>query len=250
MSCRYGAAGSEPETDMGLWVGLVLLALAGIAIVTRSDGGDVFGLDPSDFAVLAGGVAVLIFVGLSLGGAYRGRMGHALRDVATWAALALALVAGYSFRDEITGVAYRIAGELSPPGSAVSIEASPAGERAVRIRRRPDGHFAARVTVNGGGLSMLVDTGASTVVLKQSDASRLGIDTGNLRYSVPVQTANGVAYAAPVRLRSIAIGPIALTQIEALVAQPGALKESLLGMTFLSRLRSYEFSGDFLTLRG
>jgi len=51
-------------------------------------------------------------------------------------------------------------------------------------------------------------------------------------------------------LRSVAVGPIALPQVEALVAQPGTLKESLLGMTFLSRLRSYEFSGDFLTLRG
>jgi len=53
-----------------------------------------------------------------------------------------------------------------------------------------------------------------------------------------------------VRLHSISVGPIVLTQVEALVAQPGTLKESLLGMTFLSKLRSYEFSGDYLTLRG
>jgi aspartyl protease family protein len=58
-----------------------------------------------------------------------------------------------------------------------------------------------------------------------------------------------MAYAAPVRLRNLAVGPIVIPQVEALVAQTGTLKESLLGMTFLSRLRSYEFSGDFLTLR-
>lgn len=235
---------------MGLWIGLVLLAIAGIALVLRADQGDIAGLEPSTFAALTAGVALLIFLGSSLGGSYRGRMGQAVKDLLVWACIALALVAGYSFRDEIFGIAYRIAGELSPPGSTVVVETTPAGERAVRIRRRFDGHFSARVTVNGTSVTMLVDTGASTVVLKQTDARKLGIDTAGLRYSVPVQTANGVAYAARVRLQSVSVGPIVLPQVEALVAQPGTLRESLLGMTFLSRLRSYEFSGDFLTLRG
>ena len=118
------------------------------------------------------------------------------------------------------------------------------------VRRRLDGHFVARPQVNGIALTMLVDTGASTVVLKPQDAQRLGIDIERLRYSVPVQTANGTTYAAHVRLNSVALGPINLTNVEALVAKPGALKENLLGMSFLSRLRSYEFTSDFLMLRG
>jgi aspartyl protease family protein len=65
-----------------------------------------------------------------------------------------------------------------------------------------------------------------------------------------VQTANGTTYAAHVRLASVALGPINLTNIEALVAKPGALRENLLGMSFLSRLRSYEFTSEHLTLRG
>jgi aspartyl protease family protein len=56
--------------------------------------------------------------------------------------------------------------------------------------------------------------------------------------------------AARVRLDRVGIGPLDRTKVEALVAKPGALTQSLLGMSFLSRLRSYEFSGDFLTLRG
>jgi aspartyl protease family protein len=87
------------------------------------------------------------------------------------------------------------------------------------------------------------------VVLRQSDARLLGVDTRNLRYTVPVQTANGLAYAAHARLREVSIGSITLRNVDALVAQPGALKESLLGMSFLSRLRSYEFAGEFLTFR-
>ena len=123
------------------------------------------------------------------------------------------------------------------------------GPASVRIRQRKDGHFTARAKVNGAHLFMLVDTGASTVVLKPADAERAGIDTSTLSFTIPVRTANGTGFAAPVRLRSVSIGPIALDNVEALVAKPGALNESLLGMSFLRRLRSYEFSGEFLTLR-
>ncbi len=96
---------------------------------------------------------------------------------------------------------------------------------------------------------MVVDTGASTIVLNPSDAARAGIKVEGLRYSVPVQTANGTSFAARVRLKNVSIGPVSINNVDALIAKRGALRESLLGMSFLSRLRSYEFSGDFLTLR-
>jgi aspartyl protease family protein len=103
--------------------------------------------------------------------------------------------------------------------------------------------------VNGAPVAMLVDTGASTVVLRPSDARLAGVDVDKLNYSVPVQTANGTAYTAAVRLRDVSIGPIHVDTVDALVARPGVLNESLLGMNFLRRLRSYEFSGEFLTFR-
>jgi aspartyl protease family protein len=96
---------------------------------------------------------------------------------------------------------------------------------------------------------MLVDTGASTVVLRPEDGQRLGFDVDDLRYSVPVQTANGTTYAASVRLRSLSVGKIKLNDVDALVAKRGTLRENLLGMSFLNRLNSYEFSGEYLTLR-
>jgi len=95
----------------------------------------------------------------------------------------------------------------------------------------------------------LVPAGFSTVVLKPADAQRLGIDIDRLRYTVPVQTANGTTYAASVRLRTLSVGNINLNEVDALVARPGSLKENLLGMSFLSRLRSYEFTSEYLTLR-
>jgi aspartyl protease family protein len=174
---------------------------------------------------------------------------ESVASLLVWLAIALAAVAGYAYRTEVELVASRIAGELLPPGHVVSERPGENGEQAVRLRRRPDGHFAARAEVNGSNTILMVDTGASTVVLRPLDAQRAGIDTDNLAFTIPVQTANGTAFAAATRIRSIKIGDIELRDVEALVAKPGTLDESLLGMSFLTRLRSYEFSGEFLTLR-
>ena len=233
---------------MGAWVALLLLVIAGLALLLRGDAGSIAGFDPSDFAIVVAGIALLIFVASALAGSYRGRGGQAVRDLLTWVLVAFVLVGGYSYREEILGLGHRVAGELLPPGTILRGETQVVGE-AVRIRKRPDGHFMVKTEANGITLHMLVDTGASTVVLKPADAQRLGIDIDRLRYAVPVQTANGTTYAASVRLRNLTVGNISLDNVDALVARPGALKDNLLGMSFLSRLRSYEFTSDYLTLR-
>ncbi len=245
---------------MSVWLAVILLVIAAIAYVSRADadlirglrtdGELLWGLDSQEIAVLATGLAFVLLIVPALFGAYRGRWGSAFRDVLGWTAVAVVVATGYNYRDELGQIAFRIAGEFAPSvGPATTIEPQPAGDRSHRIRRRSDGHFTASVAVNGASVPMLVDTGASTVVLRQVDAKKLGVDTASLKYTVPVQTANGVAYAAHVRLRNVMVGPIALAGVDALVAQPGVLRESLLGMSFLSRLRSYEFSGQYLTFR-
>ncbi len=166
---------------MGAWIALTLLVIAGLALLLRADAGSIAGFDPSDFAIAVACVALLIFLGSSIAGSYRGRAGHAVRDLLTWTLVALLLVAGYSYREEIFSLGHRVVGELLPPGSALrSSEAQVEGERSVRIRRRPDGHFVAKTQVNGVSLTMLIDTGASTVVLKPADAQKLGIDVEKL----------------------------------------------------------------------
>lgn len=234
---------------MGAWIALTLLVIAGLALLLRADAGTIAGFDPSDFAIAVASVALLVFLLSSIAGSYRGRAGQAVRDLLTWAMVALLLVGGYSYREEILSLGHRVVGELLPPGSVLRADTQIEGERSVRIRRRPDGHFIAKTQVNGVSLTMLIDTGASTVVLKPADAQRLGIDVDKLKYTVPVQTANGTTYAAHVRLRNLTLGPISVNDVEALVSKPGSLKENLLGMSFLSRLRSYEFTTDMLTLR-
>lgn len=231
------------------WLSLLLLLLVGSIIVARGEGDTIAGYDVRDVITITAGIAVALFIGSALFGSYRGRVAQAARHVFTWLLLFGAAITGYTYREELLSVAQRVGSEIAPPGMIVRADSQVDGERAVKIRRRPDGHFVARVTANGQPVSMLVDTGASAVVLKPADAQKLGIDIEKLRFQVPVQTANGTTFAAAVRLKGLAVGPIQLTNVEALVAKPGTLKDSLLGMTFLNRLRSYEFSGDFLTLR-
>ena len=198
-------------------------------------------------------IGLLAVAGLYLflsSGDYQGRARAALRHVTMWLGIGLALIVGYTYREEVRSVVVRVAGEVLPPGHSLVVESTEAGEQAVRLRRQDNNHFVARGAINGVSMFLLVDTGASTVVLKPADAERAGIDTNALSFTTPVSTANGTTYAAPVRLKSVSVGPLEIRDVEALVAKPGALSENLLGMSFLKRLRSYEFSGDFLTLRG
>ena len=125
-----------------------------------------------------------------------------------------------------------------------------AGSRRVtRSRRSGDEGFFANSEINGAAVTVRLDSGSATVVLKQSDAEKAGIDVGNLKFDTPLRTANGTSYLAPVRLKSVRIGPLMMEDVEALVARSGSLNENLLGTSFLRRLASYEVAGDFTTLR-
>ena len=97
---------------------------------------------------------------------------------------------------------------------------------------------------------MVLDTGATSVVLTQEAAKAAGLPLDMLSYSVNVDTANGRTRAAPVTLDRIAVGGLIQRAVPALVAPPGHLKSNLLGMTFLNRLASWDVRGDKLRLHG
>lgn len=228
----------------------VLAALVALFWSLNGDGSELTTILGDNIGYVLGLLALALLYLAFLSGDYHGRRRDAVRHAAMWMLIGLALVVGYTYREELRTVVNRVAGEVLPPGHTILMETTPTGEQAVRLRRQDNGHFVARGAANGVSLALLVDTGASTVVLKPADAARAGIDTNALSFTTPVSTANGTTYAAPVRLKSVSVGPLEVRDVEALVAQPGALSENLLGMSFLKRLRSYEFFGDFLTLRG
>ena len=119
----------------------------------------------------------------------------------------------------------------------------------VALRRRLDGTFVVPVTIAGREVPFVFDTGASTMVLTAQTARLIGYTPDGLHYVIPVTTANGRAYAASVTLDRVAIGPITIRHVAALVVAPGMLEGNLLGMTLLERLASYEVRGSRLVLR-
>jgi aspartyl protease family protein len=124
-----------------------------------------------------------------------------------------------------------------------------AGESgAVSLRAEANGHFIADALVNGTHVSFIVDTGATDVVLRRSDAERLGIDLKALRYVVPVHTANGDTLIALVDLDEIVIGSIRVERVSASVPL-NELSHSLLGMSFLKKLSSFSVDSDRLIMR-
>lgn len=235
---------------MAAWLAILALIVAAIALVVSNDAGTIAGMSNEAFARVVAGAAIMIFLGGAVTSSYRGRFFQAVKHLAGWAAMMIFLVALYAYRVELAMVADRVIGELTPQGTQINVTGAHGAGQAVRIKRGWTGHFVATARIKDKGVEMIVDTGASTVVLRHEDAKKLGINMRSLRYTVPVQTANGSSYAARIELDSVTIGKVGLRGVEALIAKPGSLHQSLLGMSFLSRLRSYEFAGEYLELRG
>lgn len=136
-------------------------------------------------------------------------------------------------------------GHAGPPRSA----STPRGHRTVVLQAGNHGHFEAEANVNGRRIAVMVDTGASTVALTFEDAEAAGIFPRDSDFKLKVNTANGVARVAPVTLDSVTIDDITVRNVRAVVAEPGRLNQTLLGMSFLGQLSRAEMSRGTLTLQ-
>jgi aspartyl protease family protein len=123
-------------------------------------------------------------------------------------------------------------------------------EHAVQIPRASNGEFAVQARINGVATAMVVDTGATSVVLTYETAKAVGLPLELLDYNVDVQTAGGHTKAARLWLDRMAIGKLVERSVPALVVPHGQMKTNLLGMSFLDRLESFEVRADHLVLHG
>ena len=175
---------------------------------------------------------------------FRGRFLAGLAALVFWAFLFATTLVGYAYRFELKDVGVRVLAVVFP---GTVVETAP---HEVTVFRRPDGQFVATGSFGKARVSFILDTGASTVVLRAEDAARLGIPVQKLSFAMPVETANGHALTAAVTLPELRIGSIVERDVEALVARSGALHENLLGMSFLNKLQSFTVANDRLILRG
>jgi aspartyl protease family protein len=169
-----------------------------------------------------------------------------MRSVIIFAALALAAA--------LTVPRYATDKGANPAPAALAVRpmaaTAPSGatSRSVVVPRDARGHFEVDGRIDGQLVSFMIDTGASVIALTATDAARLGIHPAQSDFVTAVKTANGLVRAAPTQLDAIEIGDVVVRDVAALVLPDEALGDNLLGLSFLSRLRRFEYSDGQLVL--
>jgi aspartyl protease family protein len=123
-----------------------------------------------------------------------------------------------------------------------------AGSRTVVVPRDSRGHFQVNARIDGRQIGFMVDTGASVIALTATDARRLGLHPAPREFTAQVRTANGIVRAAQTQLDRVQIDDITVRNVAALIMPDEALGENLLGLSFLSKLRRFEYSNGKLVL--
>ena len=173
-----------------------------------------------------------------------------MRFVITFAAVAVVagtIIPRYAdrMRVEPTGVEPALLAAHPPPPRPRILEFAP---RSIRSRATRSAAFVPTAASTGASCNFMVDTGASIVALTADDAAQLGIHPAATKYTMLISTANGTVRAAPTTLDMIEIGDIMVHDVAAVVMPNGALSDNLLGLSFLSRLRHFEFSDGKMML--
>ena len=140
---------------------------------------------------------------------------------------------------------------VTPNVASLAVDAQPqsSARRMATIRSRPDGHYWTRALVNKkSSVEFMVDTGASVVALTYKDAQKMGLRPDQLDYRWEIRTAGGITMGASVKIDSIQINQVHVKNVDAMVLR-SVLQQSLLGMSFLRELYSYEFRGDRMIIR-
>lgn len=169
-----------------------------------------------------------------------------MRSVITFAAFALAagvIVPRYATQGHGSQTPTTMAAHQVTP-----VQPTASDSRSVVISPGANGHFQVEGRVDGRLMNFMVDTGASVIALTSRDAAMLGIHPAQSEYVAMVRTANGNVRAAPVMLDRVEIEDIVVHNVAALVMPEGALSDDLLGLTFLSKLRRFEYSDGKLVL--
>lgn len=141
------------------------------------------------------------------------------------------------------------ASATTSPQRAIAVAAPvQTGYRSLSIPRDARGHFQTEGRIDGQRIGFMVDTGASVVALNETSAARFGLRPARGDYTANVATANGTIKAARTRLAMLEVGGIIVRDVDAMVLPDEALSENLLGLSFLSRLKRFEYANGQMVL--
>lgn len=247
----WGAPRPEPEPEperappvswrRGLaWLAVVALGLLLLAFLFRAAPWGP--REPRDWAYVGmWSLALLLFSG----GILRTRRGDLLKiaaQTAIWVAVLGVLATGYLYRAELAQAPQRLRMALNVGGPVTT------GARELRVAQSEGGAYMIVGQVNGQRVLFLVDTGATDTVLSPADAQRVGVNMAALRYDQTAETANGLGYGATWTADRLAVGDVRLSAFP-MVINKAPMGGSLLGMSFLNKLDSFEFRDRTLILR-
>lgn len=179
----------------------------------------------------------LVLLGAAIGGsailAGRRNMGKMAQQAAIWALIFIGVIGAYGLWEDISR-------DVNPRQAIVD-------DTTIAVPRSPDGHYHLTLVINDTPIRFVIDTGASQIVLSQSDAQSVGINLADLSFTGSANTANGIVRTAPVLLDQVVLGPISDQRIPAVV-NGGAMDASLLGMTYLGLYDRIEIANGQLVL--
>ena len=180
------------------------------------------------YLTLLGGVIAVTYLV-----SQRGQMGKVAQQASIWGLIFVGVIAAAGMWGDIR--------------SSVAPRQSVAVGGEIILPRQADGHFYARLDVNGTPITFMVDTGASQMVLSRDDAARAGIDTDGLRYLGQASTANGMVRTAQVTLDRVSLGDMTEVDVPAVV-NDGEMAGSLLGMSYLRNFSNIQIRDNELIL--
>ncbi len=223
-----------------VWIALVAIGAFGFWELSRLFPNAL--TNSTDQAYFTRNLAVLVLAASGI--VYGGRFGlrESVRNIAIWTAIFAVVVIGYVYYPDVEAMFGNVRSELVP-GYPVNT-----GPNEMVFAQDRGGDFLVIGSANETPVKFLVDTGASDIVLSPSDAERAGIDIARLKFDRTFETANGEGRGAAFTLDELQIGNMKLFNVPVSVNR-ATMQTSLLGMAFLSRMKSFEFRGRKLTLR-
>lgn len=132
---------------------------------------------------------------------------------------------------------YSLTREAGSGGGSAPVKAQ------TSIARGADGHYRVVGSVGGHSVAFLVDTGATSIALNETQARILGIDFRVSGQPMVVNLATGTAKAWRIKLPQVKVGPLEVLGVEAFVLEGEGANDALLGMSFLNRVRWHEDQG-------
>ena len=187
-------------------------------------------------------LSVFLIFSRALGLANREGSVVILKKIGVWLLIFLLIITAYAFKSELSTISERVIATIMP-----SYVVDDSTKHKLTISRSQDKHFYIQVKINNKKIKFMIDTGASDVAISARDAIALGINLSNLHYTKEYSTANGITLAAPIILDKVEIGPVEFNKVKAHINK-GDLDVSLLGMSLISRFKSFTIDSDLLIL--